>query len=60
MEKFIIDGELQDDLIILTLNQCITDYQNGEIAETADTLREIVNAIDEFYEYWAEKLGGDR
>ena len=39
---------LKDKKIISALKKAADDYENGEIAEVHETLREIVDAIDEY------------
>lgn len=39
---------LKDDLVIKDLKAALSDYENGAIVECADTLRDIVCAIEDF------------
>jgi len=50
--RFINNGELKDEKIILELHRAADQYQNGELSEVRDLLMEIVDAIDEFTEEW--------
>lgn len=47
-ERFLKQGELQDNEIISALIEAVHDYEDGMISEVRDSLVEIVNAIDEW------------
>ena len=48
------DKELYDSKIIEALKVATKDYENGAICECADTLREIVYAVDSYVHFWAD------
>ena len=49
------NGELMDDAIMRAIDGAKKDYENGAIAEAAQTLQEIVNAINQFEKNWEEQ-----
>lgn len=46
--NFVVNGDLQDNLVLGALAQAIVDYENGNLCEVQDLLMHIVYAIDEF------------
>lgn len=49
MNKYIKkNGELKDKKIVAAIKQAADMYENGELVECADQLREIVEVIDMF------------
>lgn len=50
INRFYKDGELDDVGITRALISAVDMYANGEVLETSDILRDIVNAIDRFSE----------
>ena len=48
VNRFYIDGELDDPEIITALLDAADMYANGEIIETRDMLAEVIRAIDRF------------
>ena len=48
--KYLKNGELQDNTILTAIQSAYHDYFDGAIVEARDTMVEIVNAIDEWSE----------
>ncbi len=46
--KYIKNGKLQDERIVLALQRAAKNYENGEIIEVYDELLAIAAAIEEF------------
>ena len=49
--KFFNRGELDDKKIEAALRDAADNYANGELMEVHETLLEIVDALEEWYEY---------
>lgn len=48
VNKFLKNGKLQDEKISEPLRTAVNDFDNGELTEVANTLNEIVHAINDF------------